>query len=141
LADTHTKEQRRDNMRAIKSKNTKPELLIRSALHRMGFRFRLHKKDLPGKPDIVLPKYKTIIDVRGCFWHRHPNCKMATTPSTNTSYWIKKFTTNVQRDKDNQKKLESMGWNVIVVWECEISKLDKIINNLQHEIKKGAKKE
>ena len=129
----------RETLRVNRSKHAKPELMLRSALHRLGYRFRLHREDLPGKPDIVLPKYKTIIDVRGCFWHRHPDCKKATTPSTNTSYWAEKFRRNVQRDKENQKKLGVMGWNVIVVWECEINNMNRRIKRLQNEIRKGIK--
>ncbi len=122
--DTLTKEKRSWNMNRIRSKDTAPELTVRSLLHRNGFRFRLHVKDLPGKPDIVLPKYKTVIEVRGCFWHRHPGCKIATTPSTNTEFWQKKFTQNVARDKENEEKLKQLGWNVIVIWQCEISQWD-----------------
>ena len=94
---------------------------MRSFLHRNGFRFRLHVKDLPGKPDIVLPKYKTVIEVRGCFWHRHSGCKIATNPSTNADFWQKKFAANVARDYRTEQELKSQGWNVIVIWECEIS--------------------
>ena len=107
-------------MSRIKSKDTTPERIVRSFLHRNGFRFRLHAKDLPGKPDIVLPKYKTVIEVRGCYWHRHEGCKDATTPSTNAVFWQKKFADNVARDKRTEQELKALGWNVIVVWECEI---------------------
>ncbi len=116
--DVVSKEKRSWNMSRIRSKDTAPELAVRSLLHRNGFRFRLHVKDLPGKPDIVLPKYKTVIEVRGCFWHRHPGCKIATTPSTNTEFWQKKFALNVARDKENEEKLKQLGWNVIVIWSC-----------------------
>ena len=134
--DIKTKKQRSENMRRIGSKNTTPEIFVRSFLHRNGFRFRLHVKDLPGKPDIVLPKYKTVIEVRGCFWHRH-NCKKGqSVPSTNTEFWQKKFAENVARDKRTEQELKALGWNVIVVWECEIennafqSFLKKTIINL-----------
>ncbi len=116
--DVVSKEKRSWNMSRIRSKDTAPELTVRSLLHRNGFRFRLHVKDLPGKPDIVLPKYKTVIEVRGCFWHRHPGCKIATTPSTNTEFWQKKFARNVARDKENEEKLKQLSWNVIVIWSC-----------------------
>jgi len=129
--DTHTKEQRRNNMQAIRSRHTKPEKALRSALHKLGYRFRLHVKKLPGKPDIVLPKYRTILDVRGCFWHRHPGCKRATTPSTNTIYWTTKFSRTVRRDKENKKKLEELGWRVIVIWECEMQNIDVITEALK----------
>ena len=109
------------NMSRIKSKDTTPERIVRSFLHRNGFRFRLHVKDFPGKPDIVLPKYKTVIEVRGCYWHRHENCKDATTPSTNTEFWKNKFAATVARDKRTEQELKALGWKVIVLWECEIS--------------------
>jgi len=120
--DSLTKEHRSWNMSRIRSTNTKPEMIVRSFLHRNGFRFRLHVKDLPGHPDIVLPKYKTVIEVRGCFWHRHPRCKHATTPSSNTEYWLTKFKDNVSRDKQNEEKLKLLGWKLIVIWDCETLK-------------------
>ncbi len=125
--DTLTKEKRSWNMSRIRSKDTAPELTVRSLLHRNGFRFRLHVKDLPGKPDIVLPKYKTVIEVRGCFWPRHPGCKIATTPSTNTEFWQKKFAQNVARDKENEEKLKQLGWNVIIIWSCELSSIPEVL--------------
>ena len=103
--DIVSKEKRSRIMSGIKGKNTKPELLLRSALHKLGFRFRIQRKDLPGKPDIVLPKYKTIIFVHGCFWHQHPGCKFA----------------NMTRDQTVQSLLKEMGWNVIVIWECQLN--------------------
>ena len=115
-------EKRSRNMAAIKSKNTKPEMVVRRSLHSMGYRFRLHKRDLPGKPDIVLPKYKIALFVHGCFWHRHEGCKFSTIPKTRTEFWIKKFRGNVERDKLNQAKLISMGWTPLVIWECETKK-------------------
>lgn len=107
-------------MSSVKGKNTKPERVVRSLLHRSGFRFRLHRKDLPGCPDIVLPKYKTVIFVHGCFWHRHSGCPRTTTPKTNVDSWEKKFADNVARDERNRTALEELGWKVIVIWECEI---------------------
>lgn len=132
--DTISKEKRSWNMSRIRSKDTAPELAVRSLLHRNGFRFRLHVKELPGKPDIVLSKYKTVIDVRGCFWHRHPGCKIATTPSTNTEYWLKKFAQNVERDRENEEKLKQLGWNVIVIWGCELKSVDMQAIILQRTI-------
>ena len=108
-------------MSRIKSEDTTPEMALRSFLHRAGFRYRLHVKTLSDKPDIVLPKYKTVIEVRGCFWHRHLGCKIATTPSTNTEYWQKKFAQNVERDNRNEDLLKQLGWNVVVIWSCELS--------------------
>ena len=122
-------EQRSRNMSAIKSKNTKPEIAVRKVLHSMGYRFRLHGKDLPGSPDIVLPKYKTVIFVHGCFWHRHENCKYATTPKTREEFWESKFKENVIRDKSHQKKLSAIGWKIIIVWECEIKDKNLLIKD------------
>ena len=129
-------EQRSRNMSAIKSKNTKPEIKVRKVLHSMGYRFRLHRKDLPGSPDIVLPKYKTVIFVHGCFWHRHENCKYASTPKTRQEFWEAKFRENINRDKLNQENLSSKGWKIIIVWECEIKDKDFDLNKLfKNEIK------
>ena len=115
-----TSEARSRNMAAIKSKNTKPEIEVRKILHEMGYRFRLHRKDLPGNPDIVLPKYKTAIFVNGCFWHQHEDCKYARLPKTKTDFWKKKLEGNKQRDKVKQSQLNELGWKIINVWECEI---------------------
>lgn len=138
--DNHTPEQRRRNMSAVKSKDTKPEILVRKCLHAAGFRFRLHVKELPGKPDIVLPKYKIAIFVNGCFWHRHPGCKYASTPSTNSDFWNAKFEENTARDKRNYAQLEELGWKVVILWECEVKlwgmnaelagKLTDVVQNL-----------
>lgn len=109
-------------MRSVLSKNTTPELVVRSFLFRHGFRFRLHSIKLPGHPDIVLPKYKTVVDVRGCFWHHHSGCRQATLPSSNTVYWQRKFSRNVERDKKIEMQLKELGWHLIIVWECELKK-------------------
>ena len=111
---------RSECMSKIRSKNTKPELALRKALFARGFRYRVNDTKLTGKPDIVLPKYKTVIFLHGCFWHRHEGCKYAYTPKTNTKFWIEKITSNSERDKINLQKLTDLGWNVITVWECEI---------------------
>ena len=123
-------EQRSRNMSAIKSKNTKPEIKVRKILHSMGYRFRLHSKDLPGSPDIVLPKYKTVIFVHGCFWHRHENCKYASNPKTRKEFWNKKFTENKKRDSEIQEKIKILDWRSVVIWECET----KNIENLRDKI-------
>ena len=123
-------EQRSRNMSAIKSKNTKPEIKVRKVLQSMGYRFRLHSKDLPGSPDIVLPKYKTVIFVHGCFWHRHENCKYASTPKTRKEFWNKKFTENKKRDSEIQEKIKILDWRSVVIWECET----KNIENLRDKI-------
>ena len=119
-------EQRSRNMSAIKSKNTKPEIAVRKLLHSMGYRFRLHRKDLPGSPDIVLPKYKTVIFVHGCFWHRHENCKYASTPKTRKEFWENKFKANVKRDLEIQEKIKNIGWKYVVIWECEARNIESI---------------
>jgi len=122
MADRISKERRSWNMSRIRGKDTKPELLLRSMLHKAGYRFRLHRKDLPGKPDIVLPKYRTAIFVNGCYWHRHKGCPNATTPKTRPEFWEAKFKDTVERDKRNVAELESLGWNVVTVWECKLKK-------------------
>ena len=113
-------------MSAIKSKNTKPEIEVRKLLHSLGYRFRLHRKDLPGTPDIVLPKYKTVIFVHGCFWHRHENCKYASIPKTRTEFWENKFKENIKRDQVNKKNLYKLGWNIVIVWECELKRINHL---------------
>ena len=129
-------EQRSRNMSAIKSKNTKPEITVRKLLHSMGYRFRLHKKDLPGSPDIVLPKYKTVIFVHGCFWHRHQNCKYASNPKTRREFWKKKFKENIERDKKTQEKLKNLGWKTNIVWECEVKNREILILKLEEILSK-----
>ena len=135
MADTHSKEVRSRNMSHIRSTNSKPEETVRKILFSHGFRYRKNVKTLPGKPDIVLPKYKTVIFVNGRFWHKH-NCPRFVWPSTNTDYWIPKIQRNVERDISNHAELASLGWKVIVVWECELKKkcLDDTITRLEKEI-------
>jgi len=117
--DRISKEHRSWNMSRIRSKDTSPEMRVRSFLHCAGFRFRLHVKNLPGSPDIVLPKHRTVIFVHGCFWHRHGGCKYAYVPKSNIEFWESKFKANVERDKRNIADLEHLGWSVEVIWECE----------------------
>ena len=121
MTDHLTKTHRSWNMGRIRSRDTKPEMIVRSLLHRMGFRFRVNRKDLPGKPDIVLPKYRTVIFVHGCFWHRHKGCRLATMPGSNREFWEAKFKANQERDKRNRRELVEAGWRVIIVWECELN--------------------
>lgn len=109
-------------MSKIRSKDTKPEITLRSVLHQLGYRFSIHKKDLPGKPDIVLPKYNTVIFVHGCFWHYHEDCREGRIPNTNSKFWKEKLAKNVEKDKMHIKGCNELGWKVIVVWECEIEK-------------------
>lgn len=129
--DILTPEQRHRNMSAIRSKDTKPEIAVRSILHNMGYRFRLHRKDLPGTPDIVLPRHMTVVMVYGCFWHRHPKCRCATVPATRPEFWAKKFQQNVERDKRSEKALRAMGWKVIRIWECEIKDMKRLTSRLK----------
>ena len=125
MADNHSKETRSFNMSKIRSKNTKPELKVRKFLFSEGYRYRLNVSELPGKPDLVLPKYKTVVFVHGCFWHGHQNCKYFITPKSNQSYWVPKIEKNIFRDKESTAKLTSLGWHVLEVWECELKK-DKL---------------
>jgi DNA mismatch endonuclease (patch repair protein) len=109
-------------MSAVRSKNTTPEMLVRSAAYRLGLRFRLHVARLPGRPDLVFPKWKTVLFVNGCFWHRHPGCKKATTPKSNVRFWRRKFRENIRRDAKNYERLGSLGWRVVVLWQCELGR-------------------
>ena len=123
-------------MRRIRFKDTRPEKAVRSLLHRLGFRFRLHPSKLPGKPDIVLAKYNTVVFVHGCFWHRHPGCAQATTPASRQDYWIPKFQRNVERDERNRRSIRQLGWDVITVWECELKKPEVLAERLRSLIRK-----
>ncbi|HEY1748832.1 MAG TPA: very short patch repair endonuclease [Xanthobacteraceae bacterium] len=136
MADSLTPEKRSWNMSRIRSKNTAPERRIRSLLHRAGFRFRLHARNLPGRPDIVLPRYHSVVQVHGCFWHRHSGCRNTTTPATRGDFWKSKFEGTVERDKRNAAALAAAGWRIITVWECEIeadakSVVAKIVSSLR----------
>ena len=119
----------------IKGSNTKPEIVVRRIAHRMGFRFRLHVKELPGRPDIVFKKLKKVVFVNGCFWHRHQNCKYSTEPKTNKSFWQKKFADNVLRDKKNQEKIINIGWDFLILWECETKDTNFIEERLRDFLK------
>lgn len=132
MADVHTKKQRSYNMSHIRAKDTKPEMLVRKFLHANGFRYKLHDKTLPGKPDIVLPKYRTVIFVHGCFWHGHTNCKYFKVPKTRTKWWLAKINRNKANDEKAQKALRKEGWKVINVWECSLKnpKITKRLNSL-----------
>ena len=136
MSDNLTSEKRSWNMSRIKGKDTSIEIKVRKYLFSQGFRFRKNVKTLPGKPDIVLPKYHTVIFVHGCFWHRHPGCKDATTPKTRTDFWLKKFEQNVRNDFLNKEALVNKGWRVLTIWECEITKqFDKTMIRLVKQIK------
>lgn len=127
--DTLTPEQRSALMSRIRSKDTTPELVVRSLLHHLGYRFRLHRKDLPGKPDIVLPRRRKVVLVNGCFWHGH-TCKLASKPKSNREYWRTKIENNCERDARNIEALRNLGWSVLVLWECEIRRLDGLERRL-----------
>ena len=139
MADVHSKDVRSYNMSQVKGKNTKPELLVRKYLFAKGLRYKLHDKKLPGKPDIVLPKYQTVVFIHGCFWHGHENCQRATVPKTRTEFWLNKIEGNKKRDKQNIELLEKSGWKVFVVFGCELKKsiqeqtLNSILNNMQNQ--------
>lgn len=120
MADVHNKATRSLNMSRIKGKNTKPEMLVRKFLHARGFRYKLHDKSLPGKPDLVLPKYKTVIFIHGCFWHGHVSCNYFVVPKTRTEWWLTKINGNIANDEKSITALRKMGWIVITLWECEL---------------------
>lgn len=122
-------------MGKVRGKNTGPERTVRSLLHRMGFRFRLHRKDLAGKPDIILPKYKTVIFVHGCFWHMCKKCSKGTIPKTRKEFWMEKLRGNVKRDQHNVKDLRDAGWNVITIWECELRDQTEVGNRIERKLK------
>lgn len=132
--DTLTPERRSWNMSRIRGSDTTPERLVRSLLHRMGYRFRLHRKDLPGRPDIVLPRYRTVVLVHGCYWHRHPGCRLAYTPKSNADFWRAKFRENVSRDVRQSQELTALGWRVITVWECETRELRVLSERLLQDL-------
>lgn len=139
MSDTLTPDQRHCNMAAILSDSTRPELKLRHALWRLGLRYRTNDRKLPGKPDIVLPKYRTVIFVHGCFWHGHKDCKYYTVPKTNTDFWVAKVARNKERDQEVWRKLEAKGWNVIIVWECQLKsgRLDEAVGRVAAEIVKN----
>lgn len=135
MPDVHSKVTRSYNMSRIRSKNTKPELLVRKFLFNQGYRYRLHAKKLPGKPDIVLPKYKTVIFVHGCFWHGHTECRYFVVPKTRTEWWLNKIFTNKNNDSKSEIALKESGWKVINLWECEIKSASKAIDRLDALLK------
>lgn len=126
-------------MASIKGKNTKPELKVRRGLHQLGVRFRLHRRDLPGSPDLVFPKYRAALFVHGCFWHRHDSCRLAYTPSANDQKWVEKFKTNVERDRRQVALLQQAGWRVLVIWECALraNDLSDLLVAVAAELKSG----
>lgn len=127
MVDFLSPRERSERMSRIRSKDTQPELVLRKVLHGLGLRYRLHGRGLPGKPDLVFPRYRVVVFIHGCFWHRHAGCKIATTPKSNTSFWVEKFEKNVARDARVVAELESLGWRVFVVWECEVNSTTKAL--------------
>ena len=124
---------RSDIMRAVRRAHTAPEIIVRQELHALGLRFRLHRRDLPGSPDIVLPRLRTVIFVHGCFWHRHSDCRYATTPKTRQEYWLPKFAANIERDARKEAQLQALGWRVLLVWECETKRREELTLRLRRE--------
>jgi len=136
--DILTAQQRSELMSRIRAKDTRPELLVRSVVHRLGFRFRLHVRNLPGRPDIVLPKYGTVVFVHGCFWHQHRGCNLAYVPKTRVRFWRTKFASNVERDQRDVAALRRLGWRVITVWECETDNVELLEKRLRRGIASGS---
>lgn len=132
MTDVFSKEKRSWIMSRVKGRDTKPEILVRSFIHHMGFRFRVHRRDLPGNPDIVLPRYRKVIFIHGCFWHGHKNCPRSKRPSTHRSFWNKKLDGNIERDERYRRELLQMGWKVLVVWECETRTPEKLLRKLEN---------
>lgn len=126
MADVHNKDTRSYNMSRIRSKNTKPEIQVRRFWHFHGFRFRIHVDYLPGKPDIVLPKYKTIVLINGCFWHGHESCTFARIPKSNVDYWNKKLSNNIRKDAQQIQALQKIGWSIVIIWECQLKKAKQL---------------
>lgn len=137
MVDIVDRKTRSRMMAAVRSKNTKPELAVRRRLHQLGLRFRLHSKTLPGSPDLSFPKYGTAVFVHGCFWHRHQGCKDASRPKSNSRFWENKLLANVRRDKKQRRALQSLGWKVLTIWECEIS--ERALARIAREVRRGAK--
>ena len=133
MPDIYTPQKRKEIMGKIRARNTQPEIIVRSILHKLGYRFRLHRKDLPGRPDIVLPKHKIVIYVNGCFWHQH-ECSRGCIPETNYDFWKAKLRRNVDRDRENWKALVKLGWRVLIVWECKLKQKDELSAWLKEQI-------
>jgi len=131
MPDRFTSQERSRIMSRIKGRDTKPEKFVRSLLHAMGYRFRLHRKDLPGKPDIVLPKHRKVVFVHGCFWHGHSDCCRAERPKANADFWNKKIDANMARDANAQSSLNKLGWDFLVLWQCEMRDVEKLQRNLE----------
>jgi DNA mismatch endonuclease (patch repair protein) len=129
--DTLTPEQRSERMGRVRNKDTKPEMAVRRLVHRMGYRYRLHRRDLPGNPDLVFPNRGKIIFVHGCFWHRHGTCKFTRWPKSKLEFWKPKLEENHRRDRENQRALRGMGWRTLVIWECQLDKLERLESKIR----------
>lgn len=141
MADHISPEQRSRNMSLVKGRDTKPELLVRSIVHRLGYRFRLHGKKLPGRPDIVLPRHRKVIFVHGCFWHGHAGCPRAARPTSNVKFWNKKIDSNIRRDSAAQRELTALGWEYLVIWQCEMRDSEALTEKLDLFLKPRKTKE
>lgn len=141
MGDVFSKEKRSWIMSRVKGRDTKPEILVRSLVHRMGYRFRIHRRDMPGNPDVVLPRHRKVIFVHGCFWHGHKRCSRSKRPSSNKRFWTDKLNKNIQRDKRFRKELRKMGWKILVVWECKTKNLQKLLLTLEDFLHDRSKKE
>ena len=137
MADTVDRKKRSEIMSRVGSRDTKPELVVRRIAHGLGFRYRLHRRDLPGCPDIVFPRYRSVIFVHGCFWHRHPSCKFASSPKTRVEYWENKFRGNVARDTRNATLLRNLGWRVLVIWECETKNHEVVAERIRSYLRQA----
>lgn len=138
MADTLSAERRSANMRAIRNKNTAPELAVRRIAHALGFRFRLHRRDLPGKPDLVFPRLRKVIFVHGCFWHQHPSCREGRVPGSRREYWVPKLARTVERDADHVARLKAMGWQVLTIWECGAVDHKRLADQLRAFLETGS---
>ena len=134
MTDTLSKEKRSWNMSRIRSRDTGPERIVRSVLHRLGFRFRLEGRKLPSRPDVVLPKHGVVVFVHGCFWHRHSGCRFAYTPKSRINFWATKFEANVARDRRSSRALRALGWRVVTVWECQTADVDRLASWLERRL-------
>lgn len=130
MTDTVDSAKRSEIMSRVRATDTGPEMIVRRLAHRLGYRFRLHRRDLPGSPDLVFPRYRSVVMVHGCFWHRHPGCKKASTPKSRVGYWENKFEGNVLRDKRNENELKELGWRILVIWECETGDRDELAKRI-----------
>ena len=135
MTDTLTRAERSRLMAKIRDKNTGPERAVRSLLHRAGYRFRIHVRGLPGTPDVVLPKYRTVVFVHGCFWHRHRGCKIATMPHSHVAFWTEKFRRNVANDARHRRRLRRLGWQVVVVWSCQLKHPERILAKIEKALR------